>query len=198
MPFWNNTAVEPKRAFRWILYLPAVTGDAESSAPTTYAIRDVNKPSFQITSTAVNFMIHTFKYPGRATWNDVNVTLIDPINPDMSGILARIVQASGYRKPETEQDARFSFAKASAVNSLGKPRIQQIDAGGNPDKEGRIIPPRIIEEWSLANAWVSNVEFGSLNYTSEDLVQLKLTISYDYAEFAGNFDPATGKIKSIL
>jgi len=197
MPFWNNTAVEPKRSFRWILYLPAVTGDAAASAPTTYAIREVNKPSFTISQTDVNFMIHTFKYPGRTTWNDVNVTLIDPINPDMSGILSRIIQASGYRKPETEQDARFSFSKASAVNSLGKPRIQQIDAGGNPDT-ARSVPPRIIEEWSLANAWIKNVEFGALNYASEDLVQLKLTISYDYAEYQGDFDPATGLIKPIL
>ena len=49
--------------------------------------------------------------------------------------------------------------------------ISQIDAEG-----------KVIEQWTLINAFVSNVEFGQLSYASEDLVEISVTVVYDYAK----------------
>ena len=199
MAFWNNSAIEPKRKFRWLMYLPVNSADPNAPAIQTYTVRGVNKPQFTVGETALQFMIHTFKYPGKVTWNNVSVTLVDPVDPDNSGILTRIIQAGGYQIPDTQDRALFSFSKASSVNALGTPRIVQMDAG-TPGVGGRPgIPPSTIEEWSLVNAWVKEINWGAdLSYTSEDLLELKLTISYDYATYKGNFDATSKTIQDVL
>ena len=39
----------------------------------------------------------------------------------------------------------------------------------------------IVEQWVLKRAWVKSVDFGELDYTSDDLINIELTIRYDWA-----------------
>jgi hypothetical protein len=52
--------------------------------------------------------------------------------------------------------------------------INQLDDKGN-----------VLEEWKLRGAILKSVNFGSLDYSSEDLVSIELTITYDWAEIDG-------------
>jgi len=199
MAFWNDSSVEPKRSFRWLLYLPTSAAGAQGFE--TYVVKDVSKPQYVLTETPVKYIAHTFKYPGRLTWSNVTCNLIDPIYPDTSGIITKVLQASGYKLPENNELAQFSFSKRTAVNALGTPRLVQID-GGDVNNN---IPPAEVEEWTLTNAWLSNVNFGTLNYTSEDLVSIGLTIVYDFARYRGVTTAITsgntqrpGKLKDIM
>ena len=40
-----------------------------------------------------------------------------------------------------------------------------------------------MDEWKLVGAWAKKLEFGSLDYTKDDLVEVSMTIAYDYAEY---------------
>jgi len=163
--FWNSTTVEPKRAYRWLMYLNDVP---------TYVVKVAKKPSFSVTSVPHQFVAHTFHYPGRITWDPVELTLVDPVSPDASAILAAKLQQAGYRLPTDQKTAEASFSKAASVGALGTPRITQIDAAGTP-----------IDEWSLKNAWIERIDFGQLDYTSEEMVNMTMTLRYDYAEYSG-------------
>ena len=188
--FWSEASVEPKRQFRWLLSLPVNTQHGVQAAIETYAVRSVNKPTFTVGEQAVNYLAHTYKYPGRFTWSDVNVTLVDLIAPDQSGIIAEVLRSSGYRIPDGELNSQFSFSKKDAVTALGTPVLTQIDAG-NPMKNQKPVP---VEKWTLINAWLKEVKFGdTLNYTSEELVEVSLTISYDWAEYDATA-PGTGQL----
>ena len=198
MAFWNNSAIEPKRKFRWVLILPITSADPNAPAIQTYTVRSVNKPKFTVASTPLQYMIHTFKYPGKVSWNDVSVTLVDPVSPDNAGILSSIIQDGGYQIPDTQDRAMYSFSKASAVNALGTPRIVQLD-GGTPGLNGQPgTPPATIEEWPLVNAWVKDIDYGALSYSDEGLIELKLVISYDFATYKGNFDATSKTIRDVL
>jgi hypothetical protein len=48
--------------------------------------------------------------------------------------------------------------------------IQQIDSEGTQ-----------IEKWTLINPWIKSIKFGDLDYSSDELVEISLTISYDSA-----------------
>jgi len=184
--FWNESIIEPKRGFRWTMIIPAGGADG-NPAIQTYVIRNVKKPSFTITETPVQYIAHTFKYPGRLTWADITCTLVDPVSPDTSSILTKMLGAAGYRLPEGDEEARFSFAKRNANSALGDSVvIQQLD-GGNPGEERA---PKVIESWTLKNAWVKSMDFGTLDYSNENLVEIALTLAYDYAEYRGS--PAIG------
>ena len=42
----------------------------------------------------------------------------------------------------------------------------------------------VIEEWTLKNAWILSADFGALDYAQEGIMEVKLTIKYDYATYS--------------
>ena len=64
-----------------------------------------------------------------------------------------------------------------AVKTTDKPSftINESDDGSNAE----------IERWTLYNPWVKDVKFGSLDYGSDDLVEIELTLRYDFAKYQG-------------
>ena len=66
--------------------------------------------------------------------------------------------------------------------------MEQIDGNGDP-----------VEEWVLRNAFVSKVTYGDLDYTSDDMSEITLEITYDWAELQLSHTPANGySITSLL
>lgn len=165
--FWSQPSVEPKRSFRWYFTL---AGQAEQLE--TYAIKTVKKPSYTVSEVPHQFVAHTFYYPGRVTWNTVDVTFVDPVIPDQSAAITNMFVRAGYRVPKNEQIALSSFSKERFVVAVGTPIITQIDADGNP-----------IEEWTLNNCFFTNIDYGQLDYSSEELVINSVTLRFDYATF---------------
>ena len=158
--FWADPALEPKRNFRWILNIEGVE---------EWVIKKVNKPTITITEAKHEFLIHTFYYPGRVTFNDVKITLADPIQPDSAARMMQILETSGYNFPDTAEELR-TISKANSTAALGEVTLRQINAAGED-----------IEVWTLTNAWVKEVNFGDLAYDSDDLVNIELTLKYDFA-----------------
>ena len=159
--FWSDPTLEPKRNFRWIMLMGGIP---------QWIIKKTDKPSYQIGEAEHQYINHTFYYPGRVTWQPVSLTLVDPVNPDAAKTIENIVRAAGYSFPRDPDDVS-TISKAGAVGALGKVTIQQLGP-----EEGQIV-----EQWSLVNAWVQNVNFGSLDYESDDLTEIELTLRYDFA-----------------
>jgi len=165
MAFWSDaTGFEPKRAYRWVLYINDIK---------TYTIKKVSKPSFTVTESTHQFLNHTFYYPGRVEWNTISFTLVDPIDPDASQLLIEKLKNSGYERPSSEQDLG-TVSKAKSIDALGTPKIQQLDANG-----------KVVETWTLENAWVKDVKFGELDYSGDDMVEIEVELRYDYANYDG-------------
>ena len=40
-----------------------------------------------------------------------------------------------------------------------------------------------IGRWDLENPWLTNVKFGDLDYSSEDLLNIELSFRYDWATY---------------
>jgi len=183
MPFYSENTTEPKRSFRFLFELAGVGGQAMQS----YFVKDVKKPTLQMEAgPQVKYVQHTFKYPGRVMWQDVNVTVYDPGGANDGGkILYNMIARSGYAIPQDTPGAGTrtaeSISKRKANTAIGSPRIKQIDDNAE-----------IIEEWTLHNAYLANVDFGQLSYDTDEMVNIALTITYDYATLLniGGVQPA--------
>ncbi len=81
-----------------------------------------------------------------------------------------MLKFAGYNVPETPASSQNMISRADAIFSLGNVRIEQIDSVGT-----------IIEAWELKNAWVKEVKYGELSYESDDMINIDMTIRYDYA-----------------
>ena len=173
MPFWSTdfgqdtTLKDPKRKFRFTVEFQGINA-AQGGALLWYA-KTAAKPSFTIASAEHKYLNHTFYYPGSVTWNTISVTMVDPVEPDMTATLSDIIVASGY-SPPTDATSLGSMSKAKAAGALGKVIITQIDSDGNP-----------LETWTLWNAFIKDVKFGDLEYGGDDLTETTVELQYDWA-----------------
>jgi hypothetical protein len=175
MTFWStnfgqdSTLKDPKRKFRFTVGFDGIVDTAGGGAVLWYA-KSVDKPSFAINSAEHKYLNHTFYYPGSVTWNDVTVTLVDPVSPDMTATLASIVQASGYTPPANPNELT-SISKAKSAAALGSVIITQLDAQGTP-----------LETWTLMNSFITDLKYGDMAYGDDELVELTVTLKYDWAQ----------------
>tara|TARA_Y100000593_G_scaffold48500_1_gene91601 strand:- start:1710 stop:2243 length:534 start_codon:yes stop_codon:yes gene_type:complete len=170
--FWNSSQLEPKRQHRWLLQL--------GKGLRSYTVKTTDKPSFTINESEHDFFGHKFFYPGAVSWNEISVTLVDPVDPDQSSALVQILENAGYATPDAAGDISnpmmATVSKGKAVQALG-PKINLMQYG--------VDRGDVIETWTLHNPWIKDVNFGSLDYGSDDLVEIELTIRYDWATYSG-------------
>ena len=179
MSFWTSdysaTGVNnPKRSFRFKVQFSnnASFNDAADLATTdVYWAKTATKPGFTVGSVEHAYLSHTFKFPGRVTWNDVTITMVDPGGTQGVGYaLANMLKAAGYSVPSTTAELT-TISKTKAVTGTGTVRVSQLDADGAE-----------IEAWVLYNAFITEAAFGNLDYGNEDLTEYSLTLKYDWAE----------------
>ena len=178
MPFWstnfgNKDEVlnDPKRNFRFYINIQGIT--TENGGAMLWYAKSVNKPTFTLAEATHEYLNHTYYYPGKITWNPIEITMVDPAkDPDVAATLAAILEGSGYNLPDTPDSGKLtSMSKQSAVGALGTVTVTQVDSDGNP-----------IEEWTLWNAFAQEVDFGgTLTYGNDELTELKLKLRYDWA-----------------
>ena len=180
--FWASPNTDPKRAYRWLLYL---NGGDLISLP-NWVITKVSQPNFEVSEKEHQFINHKFYYPGRVTWADVKFTLVDPISPDATEQLQKVLTNSGYIYPNKDNvsDMTDTISKKSAITVTPKIKIQLIGASDTPSGGGNNHgkAPKI-GSWTLHNAWVKGVSFSELSYESEDLLNAEVTLRYDWAVY---------------
>ena len=162
--FWTSAAVSPKRNFRFLVRIGSMPNGA------TWYSKSVTKPSVTVNPSEHMFLNHTFYYPGKVNWNEITIELVDPVSPDASINLSRILFDSGYRPP-TDVNDNTTISKKEAVDALQSIVIEQIDAAGDP-----------IERWTLTNPFLTEINYGGkLEYGSEGLTTVSLKCRYDWA-----------------
>tara|TARA_Y100000592_G_C5434044_1_gene299834 strand:- start:207 stop:776 length:570 start_codon:yes stop_codon:yes gene_type:complete len=173
--FWTNAPTkDPKRGFRFRVQIPGIDPNY------LWYAKQATKPTITFGEASHSYLNHTYYWPGRAEWNEVDVTLVDPIEPALAGNMAALVEAAGYQIPRNSND--FStMSKASSIEPLGKIIIEQIDEEGNG-----------IETWTLNNAWVKELTWGELSYESDDLIECTIKLRYDWAALTALSDNGLG------
>lgn len=169
--FWSSPNLEPKRNFRFKMNVGDVC---------FYLVKSAGRPNFEISQTEHSYLNHTFKFPGRVTWQDIDVTLVDPIDDNSLEKMRDIIVRSGYNwinedalLNETDLNTISKAKAVAAVSNIGNGKgisLQQIDANG-----------KVVDEWIFRNAWISKVTPNELSYENEDLSDITLTITYDFA-----------------
>ena len=186
MAFWgeglNANSKDPKRKFRFKVQI----GDLGQGI--VWYAKSVTKPEMTIENgTEHKFLGHTYKFPGSVKWNECEVMLVDPVNDsgkDAATRLLEIIEKSGYVFPnefykDPNQPRAFeTISKGKATAALDAVVIEQIDANGDT-----------IEKWTLHNPFINKVGFGDLSYDSDDLSEISLGITYDWATFNDNQTP---------
>ena len=174
--FWSANNVEPKRNFRFQVQLGAA-----ATAPILWWAKTVTIPAFDVSEVEHDYLDNKFYFPGRVTWNEVSLTLVDPISVDAVSRTNQILVDSGYSVKDNENNLKTMSKKQAAATAGPLPAvvISVLNAEGVA-----------IEVWTLRNAFLKSAKFGDLDYSSDDLRTVEMTVRYDWAECdtTGNTD----------
>lgn len=172
--FWANKDTDPKRRYRFTLNM----GDIP-----VWTVKTANKPKANVSVVEHQYINHTFKYPGRVTWDNISLTLVDPLDPDMAFTMLQKLRKSGYDYP-TSANVRGTISKKQSVDDgVEFVKINQINGEG-----------KVIETWELKNPFIVSIDFGgALDYTSDDMNEIAVEIAYDWAEMTKFGKESTGE-----
>lgn len=187
MPFFSDTGpggFQPKRKFRFLVNFSELSN-------LTFMAKSAAKPSYEMGSQEHNVLNHVFKFPGIVKWNDIDVTFIDAVDPNVGSKFYSALVASGYIPPVNEAALTTGVTKVNTHSTIGEVKIKQLDGGGvillpgQDPSDAALDTTRVVDEWTLKNAFIKSVKFGDgLDYTSEDLVDISVSLTYDYATYS--------------
>ena len=166
--FWSTPDVEPKRNFRFQVQITGLgTNDVLWWAKT------VTTPSFQVSEVEHNFLDNKYYYPGRASWNEVSMTLVDPISIDAVEQTNKLLVDSGYIIPSgapSSNAQKATISKKKAAAALKQVTITVLKADGSE-----------VEKWTLQNPFIKSAKYGDLDYSNDELRTVEMSLRYDWA-----------------
>ena len=165
MAFWSTADVEPKRGFRFLVQI---------GEDIVWWAKQVNTPSFDVGEVEHSFLGNKYYFPGKVSWTEVSLTLVDPVSPDAVHKTNEYLINSGYMVPsnvdQSDQLETISKIKANTIAFKSVFNIQVLSADG-----------LVIENWTLNNPFIKSVKFGDLSYEDDALRTVELGIRYDWA-----------------
>ena len=149
MPF----QYEPKRANRFILTFPTSLGI------NSWYVESTSRPSIKIESKDIAFLNTKTYVAGNFEWEEISVKFRDPIGPSASQALMEWV-----RLHAESVTGRMGYA-----------------AGYKKDVYLEMLDPTgvVVEKWLLQGSWLSDVDFGTLGYSTDGVAEISATLRPD-------------------
>tara|TARA_R110002012_G_scaffold48388_1_gene126101 strand:- start:109 stop:597 length:489 start_codon:yes stop_codon:yes gene_type:complete len=146
------TPFEPKLKNRFIMQIDGINA---------FLIKTMNRPSIESDEVILEHMNTTRYVKGKSRWQPLEITLYDPIVPSASQQVIEWIRL--HHESVTGRDGYADFYKKNIVFNV-------LDPVG-----------ATVEEWELKGAYIQSANFGDLDFSSSDPVEISLTLRYDYA-----------------
>lgn len=142
---------EPKVSNRFIMSVEGIPA---------FLIKATGRPQVSFGDIVIDHMNVKRKLKGKAEWADITMTLYDPIVP--SGAQAVIEWIRLSHESVTGRDGYADFYKKDIT----------IDVLGPVGDK--------VEQWILKGAFISSATFGTLDWATDGIVNIEVTLKVDY------------------
>jgi hypothetical protein len=172
VPLANDTSASqqgllmPKLQYRFRVTLENFGVSSETQELTKQVI-DATRPNIQFDQIELPVYNSKIYLAGKHTWQAVSLTLRDDVNGNVSKLVGEQLQK------------QFNFfEQSSAASGLDYKFTQKIELldGGNG-----VNTPTVLETWELYGCYLTQVDYGSLSYSTNDPATVSLSIQYDNA-----------------
>jgi hypothetical protein len=145
------TPFEPKVQNRFIMQLDGVP---------SFIMKKVSRPSVDCGEVVLDHINLVRKLKGKCKWQDITMTLYDPIVPSGAQTVMEWVRTA--HESVTGRDGYADFYKKD---------FDIFVLGPVGDK---------VENWKVKGAYIKSAQFGDLDWATETQVEIQLTIGLDY------------------
>lgn len=160
-----------KRKYRWTFELNTPCG----RIPETI-VKVASRPNINIEEQEINFLHGKMWIPGKASWETITVTYYDVISDQGSSIINLYNWLSTvyeFHDPSELRQSSKRGGEGAAPAGIGQ--------GGYAGKGTLILydgSGTAMETWTLGHVWPQAINFGDLDYSSSEEVNVELTLRY--------------------
>lgn len=174
----------PKLAYRFRVSFEQF-GVSQPTTELTKQVMDFTRPTVQFGDITVDVYNSKIKLLGKPEWQDVTVNLRD----DAGGNVSRLVGEQLQKQYDFMEQASAS----SGIDYKFITRCEMLDGGNG------VLQPNVLETWELYGCYVSQVNYGEVNYSSgTEMVKIQLTIKFDNAVQTPLGDGVGGSVGRLL
>ena len=159
----------PKMQYRFRAIFENFGGTVDT-VELTKQVSNISRPNLNFNEFSIDVYNSKVKLVGKPTWESVTVALRDDANNNVSRLVGAQVQK------------QFDFAEQSSASSgidyKFILKFEMLD-GGNGDTATN--GANVLETWELYGAFLSQVNYGEMNYGTSEAAMITLTVSYDNA-----------------
>lgn len=162
----NQGLLMPKLKYRFRALFTGFGIDTTTTELTKQVV-DIKRPNVNFNPITIDVYNSKVHLQGKPEWQDTTINLRDDATGAVSKLVAQQVQK------------QYDFyEQASAPTGIDYKFSLQFDMldGGNG-----AVTPNVLESWELDGCFISQVDWGEMAYSSNDPVQIALTIKYDNA-----------------
>ena len=162
----NQGLLMPKLQYRFRVNFLNI-GTSASSVELTKQVVDINRPQISFEEITLPVYNSTLYLAGRHSWTELTVNLRD----DAQGSVSKIVGQQIQKQLDMVEQA----SAATGQDYKFQTNIEILD-GGN----GTAVP-QVLETWECYGCYLKTANYGALNYGSNEVATIALTIRYDNA-----------------
>ena len=133
----------------------------------TKQVMDFTRPSVSFEQIDIPIYNSTIKLAGKYSWGDITCNLRD----DASGAVTKLVGEQLQKQLDFAEQASAS----SGIDYKFVTQFQVLD-GGNGANE-----PQVLETWEIYGCYLSEVNYGDMNYGTSEPATIAMTIRFDNA-----------------
>lgn len=147
------TPFEPKVTFRHRLIIDGITA---------YTCKAASMPVLEQGGIVIDYINVDFKVKAKSRWEDMSVTLYDPVDPSAAQEVHDWIEIHHNSRTGIDGFAFDEYKKDITLEAL--------------DPKGTAV-----EKWTIKGAFISNSNWGSMDWAAEDAKTIELNIKFDYA-----------------
>lgn len=156
--------------------------DSANGTQVTQNVISVGRPSLTHEEVIIDSYNSKTFLAGKHTWEPITLVMRDDMNSDVVKMIGNQLRS---QLDHNSQGAQSPDLKHAGHVYKFKMKIETLDgsSAANP-----------YDTWELVGCYLSNVQYGDLNYGTSDMVQVTATIRYDNASNeinAGSTQPDT-------
>jgi hypothetical protein len=133
----------------------------------TKQVNDFKRPTVSFGDIVIDTYNSKVKLIGKPEWQDVTVTFRD----DMQGQVSKLIGEQLQKQFDFMEQASAS----SGIDYKFITRCEMLDGGNGAST------PTVLETWELYGCLVSQVDYQTVNYATNDPVTIQMTIKFDNA-----------------
>ena len=146
------TSFEPKMSNRFIMYIEGIPA---------YLVKAANRPEIANGKVTIDHINVRRYVKGRSEWQDLAITLYDPVVPSAAQAVMEWVRL--HHESVTGRDGYSDFYKKNVT-------FQLLGPVGD-----------VVEKWDLKGTYIQSANFGDLDWSVSEPVDITCTLRYDYA-----------------